>query len=68
MCRKTHELETWSDARAFNGTVTIMQPLIAPFYGGTSAHELLAVVLGQSDTTSYDIVRAFLSRKGLGGF
>ena len=41
---ETHFLETWSDARAFDGTVTIMQPLIAPLYGGRSAHELLTML------------------------
>src|SRR5574341_247329 len=29
-----HSLETWSDARAYDGTVTILQPLIAPLYEG----------------------------------
>jgi anaerobic selenocysteine-containing dehydrogenase len=43
---EAHYLETWSDARAFDGTVTIMQPLIAPLYGGKSAHELLAALTG----------------------
>ena len=31
----------WSDAPAFDGTMTIMQPLIAPLYGGKSAHDIL---------------------------
>ena len=39
---EAHFLETWSDARAFDGTVTIVQPLIAPLYGGKSAHDVLA--------------------------
>ena len=39
---EAHSLETWSDARAYDGTVTILQPLIAPLYGGKSAHEVLA--------------------------
>ncbi len=55
----THFLETWSDARAFDGTITIMQPLISPFYGGKSEHEILAVLLGNPEATSYDIVRSF---------
>jgi MoCo/4Fe-4S cofactor protein with predicted Tat translocation signal len=56
---QTHDLETWSDARAYDGTVSIMQPLIAPLYGGKSAHELLAALLGHPSRTSYDIVRAY---------
>jgi anaerobic selenocysteine-containing dehydrogenase len=56
---EAHYLETWSDARAFDGTVTIMQPLIAPLYGGKSAHELLAALMGQPDRSSYTIVRDY---------
>jgi len=29
---ETHFLETWGDARAFDGTVSIQQPLIQPLY------------------------------------
>ncbi len=43
---QAHELETWSDARAFDGTATIQQPLIAPLYGGRSLHELIAMLDG----------------------
>ena len=42
---KTHDWESWSDARAYDGTVTILQPQALPLYGGTSAHELLALYL-----------------------
>jgi molybdopterin-containing oxidoreductase family iron-sulfur binding subunit len=56
---EAHYLETWSDTRAFDGTVTITQPMIAPLYGGKSAHELLAAILGQPGKTSHDIVREF---------
>src|SRR6185437_495425 len=39
---ETHYLESWSDARAYDGTVSIIQPLIQPLYNGKSPHELLA--------------------------
>ena len=39
---ETHPLESWGDARSFDGTVTLMQPLIEPLYEGRSAHEFLA--------------------------
>ena len=52
-----HYLESWSDVRAFDGTVTIVQPLIAPLYDGKSAHELLAVAADGPTRAGYDIVR-----------
>lgn len=55
---ETHSLEAWSDARAYDGTVTIVQPLIAPLYGGKSLHEVVAALLGQT-ASGYDIVRKY---------
>ena len=54
---QAHFLETWGDARAFDGTVTIQQPLILPFYNGKSSLEVLAALLGDPDADGYDIVR-----------
>jgi MoCo/4Fe-4S cofactor protein with predicted Tat translocation signal len=53
---EAHFLESWSDTRAYDGTVSIVQPLIAPLYDGKSAHELLATILGQPDRSAHDIV------------
>ena len=58
-----HELESWSDARSFDGTVTILQPLIDPLYEGKTAHEVLSALSNRPDSTSYDIVREFWSRR-----
>ena len=55
---ETHELEAWGDARAFDGTVTILQPLIEPLYGGKSALEVLAAALGQPAAKGLDLVKA----------
>jgi molybdopterin-containing oxidoreductase family iron-sulfur binding subunit len=52
-----HSLEAWSDGRAYDGSVCIVQPLIAPLYDGKSAHELVAALMGQSTLTGYEIVR-----------
>ena len=54
----THFLETWSDVRAFNGALTIVQPLIEPLYDGVSAHELLEAFIQQPVRSAYEIVRA----------
>jgi Fe-S-cluster-containing dehydrogenase component len=60
-----HFLESWGDARAYDGTITIQQPLIAPLYGGRTAHELLAVMAGQSGVSDHDIVRQYWKEHGL---
>ncbi len=59
-----HSLESWSDARAFDGTAGIVQPLIEPLYAGKTAHELLAAMLGQPDARPYDLVRAYWQANG----
>src|SRR5262245_9532795 len=52
-----HFLEAWSDARAHDGTLSCVQPLIAPLYEGRSPHELIAALLGDGSKTAYEIVR-----------
>jgi MoCo/4Fe-4S cofactor protein with predicted Tat translocation signal len=56
---EAHFLEAWSDARAFDGTVSIVQPLIAPLYGGRSAHEVLATLSDRPERSAYQIVREY---------
>ncbi|MDT7806556.1 MAG: hypothetical protein QOJ70_369 [Acidobacteriota bacterium] len=63
---ETHYLETWGDTRAYDGTVTIQQPLITPLYNGKSAYELLAAFTDNPDRRSYDIVRQFWMNEGRG--
>jgi MoCo/4Fe-4S cofactor protein with predicted Tat translocation signal len=60
---QAHELETWGDARAYDGTVSIIQPLIAPLYNGKSAVEFVALLAGQSDATAYELVRAYWQKR-----
>jgi MoCo/4Fe-4S cofactor protein with predicted Tat translocation signal len=54
-----HFLEAWGDARAYDGTVGILQPLIAPIYDGHSAHEIVAVLSGQAGKSGHDLVREY---------
>jgi molybdopterin-containing oxidoreductase family iron-sulfur binding subunit len=56
---QAHALESWGDARAYDGTVTIIQPLIEPLYGGKSEHDFLSLLNGQTGKPSHDIVREF---------
>ncbi len=62
----THELEAWGDARAYDGTVSIIQPLIAPLYNGKSEIEFAALLAGQADATGYDLVRAYWQKQHTG--
>ncbi len=55
---KAHYLESWSDARAYDGTLTIIQPMIAPMYGGVSAHDVLQTLLQDAQLSAYDVVVA----------
>src|SRR5947208_1575602 len=54
-----HYLESWGDARSYDGTVTIVQPLIAPLYEGKTAQEMLALFGDNYDRKTYHIVRAY---------
>ncbi|MGA9767633.1 MAG: TAT-variant-translocated molybdopterin oxidoreductase [Blastocatellia bacterium] len=60
---ESHYLESWSDARAYDGTATIIQPLISPLYSSKTAHELIAAFSDQPDRRSYDIVRDYWQRR-----
>jgi MoCo/4Fe-4S cofactor protein with predicted Tat translocation signal len=63
---EAHYLEAWSDGRAYDGTVSVVQPLIAPLYAGKSAHELVSALSGISDATGYDIVRGYWQKQHSG--
>ncbi|MGA9496455.1 MAG: TAT-variant-translocated molybdopterin oxidoreductase [Terriglobales bacterium] len=63
---EAHYLESWSDARAYDGTVSIVQPLIEPLYGGRSAHEIVAILAGQSGLTGHDLVQAYWQKQHSG--
>ncbi len=55
---KAHYLESWSDARAYDGTVSIVQPMIDPLYGGVSAHDVFQGLLENPQMSAYDAVVA----------
>jgi len=54
---ESHYLEAWSDARAFDGTITVIQPLIAPLYRTRSARDVLAAFSDKGGGSDYDAVR-----------
>jgi molybdopterin-containing oxidoreductase family iron-sulfur binding subunit len=53
-----HALESWGDIRAYDGTVSIVQPLIAPLYGGKTALEVVTALLGEKQS-GYDVLREY---------
>ena len=55
---KVHYLESWSDARAYDGTLSIVQPMIEPLYNGHSAHDILQGLLDNPQASAYDAVLA----------
>jgi hypothetical protein len=52
-----HYLESWGDARARGGMLSVVQPLILPLFGGRSAIEVLGLLASGQDRPGYDIVR-----------
>ncbi len=63
---ETHYLETWGDARAFDGTVSIQQPLIAPLYDGRSALQVLQMLTVAPDQSPYQIVKGYWATQHTG--
>src|SRR5687767_13010664 len=54
---RAHYLESWGDARAVGGTISVVQPLILPLFGGKTAVEVLGLMVAGKDRPGYDIVR-----------
>ncbi len=73
---ETHALEAWGDARAADGTPSVIQPLIAPLLNGRSAVEVLEQLTGDATAgeatairSGYDVVReTWLDILGAGDF
>ncbi len=56
---EAHYLESWGDVRGHDGTVSILQPLVAPLYGGRTRHELVSALQGKPGTPSHDLVKNY---------
>jgi molybdopterin-containing oxidoreductase family iron-sulfur binding subunit len=56
---EAHFLESWGDARAHDGTASIIQPLIAPLYGGKTVQEVLTAFTKNPSLESHEIVKSY---------
>jgi molybdopterin-containing oxidoreductase family iron-sulfur binding subunit len=54
-----HQLETWSDGRSIDGTVSIAQPLVQPLFNGVPTVELMALFLDEAYRPAYQLLRDF---------
>jgi molybdopterin-containing oxidoreductase family iron-sulfur binding subunit len=52
-----HFLESWTDARAYDGTASIVQPMIDPLYGGKTTHHFFQALLDEPGLSPYEAVR-----------
>ncbi len=64
---EAHPLESWGDARSHDGTVTLIQPLVAPLYDGRTVAEVLTSFTSKPDSRSYAIVKDYWTRVFAGG-
>ena len=55
---EAHFLESWGDGRAYDGTASMIQPLIEPLYGGKSAWETVAVFTAAGPRDGEEILRS----------
>jgi molybdopterin-containing oxidoreductase family iron-sulfur binding subunit len=60
---EAHFLESWGDAVAFDGTASIVQPVIAPLYDGRTSHDVISVAAGEPGRKPYDLVRDYWRRR-----
>jgi molybdopterin-containing oxidoreductase family iron-sulfur binding subunit len=68
MLPAAHDLESWGDGRAFDGTVSLQQPLIAPLYDGRTIAEVLSAVADETPATAHELLlRSWRERSGAGG-
>ena len=52
-----HAWESWSDARAYDGVATILQPQALPLYDGIDIHTMLALFAGSTPASPLEIVQ-----------
>ncbi|CAN5405229.1 TAT-variant-translocated molybdopterin oxidoreductase [soil metagenome] len=59
-----HYLESWGDVRAFDGTYSVIQPMILPLWNGVTEWEILAQLTGRPKPKGPELVQETLAAKG----
>jgi MoCo/4Fe-4S cofactor protein with predicted Tat translocation signal len=63
---RAHYLEAWGDGRSLDGTISVIQPLVAPLYDAAHSEiEVLNLLLTGEEASGYDLVRDSLRQQGL---
>ncbi len=57
---RAHPLEAWGDARAWDGSLGVTQPLIAPLFDGRTPAELLSLMTEEIPLTAHELTRRTL--------
>jgi len=69
MLAAAHPFESWGDARAHDGTVSIVQPLIQPLFESLSQVELLGAFVDVADQGAWKILQdSWRARSSAPGF
>jgi MoCo/4Fe-4S cofactor protein with predicted Tat translocation signal len=61
---RSHYLESWSDGRAFEGTLVPVQPMIEPLFPAFNEIEVLARLAGAPETDPHAIAQATFKKLG----
>jgi molybdopterin-containing oxidoreductase family iron-sulfur binding subunit len=62
---KAHAFESWGDSEALDGTVSLVQPLIYPLWGGRTEAELLAGFVGEGDKGAHALLKQLWQRRAV---
>ena len=57
---QSHYLESWTDGRAYDGTLSVVQPLIAPLFDTKTDTEILHALTAGTWQSAYTLVREAL--------
>jgi Fe-S-cluster-containing dehydrogenase component len=62
---KAHAFESWGDAEALDGTVSLVQPLIYPLWNGRTEADVLAGFVGEGDRGAYTLLKQLWQRRAV---